>query len=151
MTDQDTEQVDRVRLEVGSEGSPYGRTEVSLDAGGHVEVRQTGGVPDTLEPRRPGKDRDGERTVGREGEIPAKEAREVLDRIGRAIEQVAARSPGRTALPDETLVRWELDTPAGPVVNRTWMEDAEQDPVLGPAVRRLRAAVNEVGGGEIVL
>lgn len=126
----------RLTVGVGDPLSPDGLTRLTLDGNGEIQVQQVyadeGGAKHGA-----GDDRTGPPECERSGRIDGSEAASLL----RSLTQLKwdRKFPPRPGIPDEAIVEWSLRKSGDDVLAmKTWLEDAERDPGLGPVLSRLR-------------
>jgi hypothetical protein len=129
---------------VGAPASPDGQTRVTLSGTGALLVQWIRRLDERDEQKRPGKPEQREE----KGEIGLDPA-PLFERTNRF--PWGQRFPNRPGVPDEAIVEWDVSDQGERRQVRVWINDAEDDPAMGPVLTALRDGTARLTGGEIYL
>ena len=142
----------RLSVLVGELAAPDGLTRIRIDGTGRIEAAQVcadvlvGAEAVTAEIIR-----DGGRVTDRALGILSRE--ETIDILTQA-SGIPWTQPvsSRAGVPPEAVTNWTFTTATGEALTlRMWLRDAEQDPVVGPVLRKVAGHVHRIAKGRIFI
>ena len=140
----------RLTVLVGELTAPDGLTRIRIDGTGRIEAAQVfadvlvGGEAWTAEIIR-----DGGRVTDRASGILSPEETVHIMTLASRIPWTQPHS-SRAGVPPEVVTSWTLVTAAGQALTlRMWLRDAEQDPIVGPVLRKIASHVHRIAEGRI--
>lgn len=137
----------RLTVEVGDPLSPDGLTRLVLEGHGELHAEQ---VYAELSKDQGGEfdDRTGPPERACTGKIDKPEAERLLKTASQI--QWDRKFPPRPGIPDEAIVEWQLGKSDEPGLSmKTWIQDAEKDPNLGPLFGRLREELARISEDQL--
>ena len=140
----------RLTVLVGELAAPDGLTRVRIDGTGRIEAAQV--FADVLVDAQASTaeiNRDGGRVTDRALGVLSRE--ETVDIMTQAL-RIPWTEPvsSRAGVPPEAVTNWTFITAAGQAHTlRVWLRDAEQDPIVGPVLRKVASHVHRITNGRI--